>query len=175
MPRASRCAECAVARREIAAADGAVGDDGTRRQRLQEYAPVGLGLEARIADDDDAEIVEVADQAADALLQGQHGLRQLILEEWVAAAPANALEARLEQRIIGRGKRQLVDGDDGERIALHVDALPKAAGGQQHGIAEFAKSVQQRFARRLALHQHRKRRLRESAPCNARTPSAKPR
>ena len=48
----------------------------------------------RVAEHDDAEIVDIADQASDALLQSEHGLRQLVLEKGIAAAPADALEAR---------------------------------------------------------------------------------
>src|SRR5882757_8674349 len=89
-----------------------VGDDGAWRQRLQEYLSIPLGGESWIAEHDDSEIVEIANQAADPLFQGQHGLRQLILGKGISSAPADALETRLEQWIVGRGERQLVDGHD---------------------------------------------------------------
>jgi hypothetical protein len=65
----------------------------------------------------------------------------LVFEKRVAAAAANSLQARFQQRVVGRGKGQLVDGDDGQRLALDIHAFPKAPRGQEHGIAEFAKPV----------------------------------
>ncbi len=115
---------------------------GTGRHRFQKYAPVGFGFDARIAQHNDAEVVEIANQSADALLQCQHGLRQLIFEKRIAAAAANSLQTSLEQRVIGGREGQLVDGHNGKRIALHIDALPKAARGQQHRVAEFAETAQ---------------------------------
>ena len=76
----------------------------TRRHRVQKHAPIRLGFDARIAENDHAEIVEIADQAPDALLQCQHRLRQLIFKERIAAAPANSLEPGFEQRIVGCGE-----------------------------------------------------------------------
>src|ERR1017187_1996440 len=137
---------------------GAIRNHRTRRQSLHEHPAVGFGPEPRIAEYDHPEIIEITNQAPYPLFQGQHRLRQLILEKWIAAAAPNSLEARFEQRIIRRGKRQLIDGDDRQGLTLDVHAFPKAAGGEQHRIAVFAKSIQQRFARRLPLHQHRKRR-----------------
>ena len=129
---------------------------------MQEYLAVPLGFEPRITEHDHAEIVEIANQTAHPLFQCQHGLRQLVLDKWIAAAAANALQTRLEQRILRGGKGQLVDGDDRQRVAFHIDTFPKACRGEQHRIAQFPELMQQRFARRLALHQHRKRRLRKS-------------
>jgi len=83
---------------------------------------------------------EIADQAAYSLFQGQHGLRQLILGKRISSTPANALEPSLEQRIVGRGEGQLVDGHDRKRLALHVDAFPKTSRREQHGIAELTKT-----------------------------------
>ncbi len=144
------------------AASGDIAEHRTRRHRLQKHPSIGLGLDARIAEHDHAEIVEIADQPPDALLQCQHRLRQLIFEERIAAAPTNSLESGFQQRIVGCGERQLIDRDDGERVALDVHAFPKTARGQQHRIAKFSKAVEQGFARRLALHQHRKRRIGEA-------------
>ena len=66
------------------------------------------------------------------------------------------LDARLGQRIVGRGERQLLDDHQPQRVALDVHALPEAGGAEQHGVARFAETAQQLFARRLALHQQRK-------------------
>src|SRR5712691_5053111 len=121
------CASPAKPLREELHAGRRVGDDGTWRQRLQEYLSIPLGGEPWIAEHDDSEIVEIADQAAYALFQGQHGLRQLILGKGISSAPADALEPRLEQRIVGRGERQLIDGHDRKRLTFHVDAFPKAS------------------------------------------------
>src|SRR5487761_2007161 len=140
-----------------------IGEHRTRRQGGEKRAPVGFRADARIADHDDAEILEVADQPARTLFQRQYRLRQLVFHEPVAAAAPDALEAGREQRIIGRRERQLVDRDDRQRLALDVDAFPKAPRREQHGVAEFPEPREQGFARRLTLDQHRERRIRKSA------------
>src|SRR5579863_4870612 len=142
---------------------GALGDDRARRQRLQKHLSVRLGPEPRIAEDDHAEIIAISNQAADTLFQRQHRLRQLVLKKRISAAPANAFQPCFEQRIVGRGERQLVDGDDGERLAFHIHPFPETARRQQHGGTELAEPLEQRFARRLTLHQYRKWRVREAS------------
>src|SRR5258707_868605 len=86
-------------------------------------------------------------------------LRQLIFEEWVAAPAPDAFEPRLQQRIVRRGKRQLVDGHDRECVAFDVNAFPKTPRGQQHRISQFAKAAEQGLPWSFALHEYRKRRL----------------
>src|ERR1700677_431273 len=96
----TRMLACGGARRALAPqamrqkrrARSAVLDARARRQCPQEHAPVGLRGQTWIAQHDHAEIVEIADQASDALLQGEHGLRQLVLQKGVSAEPADALE-----------------------------------------------------------------------------------
>src|SRR5207237_729551 len=58
-------------------------DDAARGQALDEEAPVALLRDARIEDGDDAPVGRAADEPAEALLEGQRGLRHLILEECV--------------------------------------------------------------------------------------------
>ena len=83
-----------------------------RRQARDERAAIALGHESRIAQHDDAEVGLVADQATDALLQRDHGLRHLLVEERIAALRLDRGESRLQQRIVRHRKRQLVDHDD---------------------------------------------------------------
>ena len=134
------------------------------RQAGAKHPSVGFVDEPRIADHDHAAIRLAADQAADALLERQRRLGQLVLAEGVAAGRFQVLDARARQRVVRRGERQLFDDHQAQRIALDVHALPEARGAEQHGIARLAKTAQQLLARRLALHQQREiRRARSSA------------
>ena len=49
------------------------------------------------------------------------------------ACGPGSLAAGLEERLVGAGERDAVDGDQAERAAGHVDALPEAHGGEQAG------------------------------------------
>ncbi len=124
-----------------AAAGRPVGQHRTRRQRRQEDLPIRLGPQPRIAEHDDAEIVENLESTAPPLFQREHGLRQLILRERIAAAAANAFEPRAQQRIVRRGEGQLVDGRRMDSASPFTStALPEAPRRQQHRIAEFAET-----------------------------------
>src|SRR5580658_3582276 len=68
-----RCALAAQALRQKCRAGGAVLEKRTRRQRLEKDLPISLRRQARIAEHDHAEIVEIADQASDTLFQSEHG------------------------------------------------------------------------------------------------------
>src|SRR5580698_9466866 len=59
-------------------AGSAVGDHRACRQCLEEHAPIAFCPQAWVADDDDAEVVEIPNQASHSLFQGEHRLRQLI-------------------------------------------------------------------------------------------------
>ena len=69
------------------------------------------------------------------------------------------LEPRGEQRIVRRRERQLVDDDDRQRVAGHVDALPEARAAEQHRVAGLAESHQQLGLRAVALDQQRPRQV----------------
>ena len=59
---------------------------------------------------------------------------------------------------IGRHReRELVDDDEAERVAGHVDALPEAHRRDQHGVTVGAKAADQHQLGRVALHQRRAR------------------
>ena len=133
-------------------------DDGHRRQAREERRAVGARPQARIAEHDEAAVVEVADEPADTLLQREHGLRQLQLVERIAAGSADRFGTRLHERIARHGERQLVDHDEPQRAAAHVDALPEAARAEQDRVAVRAKLIQQLAARASALDEHAARR-----------------
>ena len=148
-------------------------DDGHLRQAPQERGAVGARPQPRIAEHDEAAIVEIANEPPDALFEREHGLRQLELVERVASGSADRLGARLHERIARHGERQLVDHDEPQRAAAHVDALPEAAGAEQDRVAVGAKLIQQLAARASALHEHALRialrpSSQRSARCSAR-------
>ena len=72
--------------------------------------------------------VERADQPAGGLGQERGGPRQVDSAEGVGAGP---LAAGLQQRLVGAGEREAVDGDEAEGGPGHVDALEQPGGGEQ--------------------------------------------
>src|SRR3546814_6054288 len=56
---------------------------------------------------------------------------------------ADRVEPGLEHRVVGRGKRQLVDHHHAQRVAGHVHALAEAGRAQQHAVARLAEALQQ--------------------------------
>src|ERR1051325_375710 len=114
-----------------------------RRQALQDAPAVGSVHEPRVAQHQHAAVGLVADQATRALLELQHRLRQLQLVERVAARAAHALDARGEDRVVGRRERQLVDHHERERLAAHVDAFPERLASEQERVAEGAEARQE--------------------------------
>src|SRR5690606_35947623 len=108
--------------------------------------------------DDETAIVEIADQASDALLQRQDGLGELRVGERIAAGAADRIDASLDEGVARHRERQLVDDDETQRRPLDVDALPEARGPEQHGIAGLAKPLEQLAARAAPLHVDRPRR-----------------
>src|SRR5690606_14863235 len=108
---------------------------GEWRQGVEEGFAIRLLGQARIAQDQDAAIALGADQAADALLERDHRLRQLFVAERVAAGAADRLQPRLEHRVVGRGERQLVDHHHAQRLTGHVHALAEAGRPQQYAVA----------------------------------------
>ena len=80
-------------------------------------------------------------------------MRQLVIHEGLAAVLPGLGDARGDDRVVGRLERQLVDDDDRERIARHVDALPETLAPQQHGVAGFLETREELVLRCVALHQ----------------------
>ena len=68
---------------------------------------------------------EGADEAAEALLEGDDGLRDLEVVEGVAAGRGDGVGAGFHDGVGGDGEGELVDDDAAELFALHVDSLPE--------------------------------------------------
>src|SRR5262245_18005992 len=96
------------------------------RQRLQKPPSIRLGQDTRIENDHHARVVLRADEAAEALLQLDDGLRDLVVVERVAAGFVNGFDAGFDDRAIGRKERQLTDDDVTQGLALDVDAVLEA-------------------------------------------------
>ena len=116
--------------------------------------PYGARAQPRIEDRDDAAVGVAADQPAEALPQLQHRGRQRVVAEPVAAETLDRLAARLVQRVARRRERQLVDHEQRQRLARHVDALPERRRREQHRADLVAEPLEQALARRLTLHEH---------------------
>ena len=93
---------------------------------------IGFGNQAIIADNQHTGISRVADQSASALLKGNNRLRDLDTTKRVAAFFTAFLQPGLQQRIIRRGKRQLVDHNAHQIITAYVYAFPERTGTKQY-------------------------------------------
>src|SRR6202453_357338 len=98
--------------------------EGIRRQAVEEHLAVPLLRNTIIQQDEDATVGLAADQPAEALLEREGGLWDLIVVKRIAALFADALNARFYHRVAGDGKGQLIDDHAAQLIALHVHALP---------------------------------------------------
>ena len=89
---------------------GSLDDPRAFGQRLQEGAAIRLGEDARVEDHDDAAVGFGADQPAEALLELDHSLGDLVVDERVAAAAADVLEPGLQQRVArdANGRRVMI-------------------------------------------------------------------
>ena len=107
----------------------------------------------------------LSDTAASATKHSLNGLSPLGLEP---------LDAGLDQRVVGRRKRQLVDQHALQRVAGHVDALPERLRAHQHRSAAGARSRCSKRALGLACPAPapRSRLRRASAPRAALRPPA---
>ena len=103
--------------------------------------------DAGVEQDQDAAIFERADEAAEALLEGEDGGGDLVVEEGLAAGFFDGAHAGLDDGVAGDGEGQAVDDDATERFALHVDALPEAGGAEEDGVGRGAELLEQGFAR----------------------------
>ena len=103
-------------------------------QRAQESATVGLGHDAGVEDDDDTPVGPGPDQPAEALLELDHGLGNLVFHERVSASLADVFQAGLEQGMAGNAERQADDDHVGKGLAGDVDTLPEAVGAEDHAV-----------------------------------------
>ena len=163
LPYQPLAAETAARRRAIACAASAA---GCRETRGRSPCVSSRGSQSTTTPKSSL----VADQPADALLERDRRLRHLLVEERIAALRADRVEPRLEQRIVGRRERQLVDDDDAERVALDVDAFPETARAEQHRVARLAEACA--AAGRAAPRPARARAPADRCPVVARSSSA---
>ena len=123
------------------------------RQAVEEHLPVALLGNSIIQQNQHAAIGLAADQPPESLFQRQRRLGNLIIVKRIAALFSNALDPGFHHRVAGNRERQLVDDNAAQLVALHVHALPKRRGREQHAVRRGAKFIQQRAARAGALHQ----------------------
>src|SRR5204863_9974286 len=69
----------------------------------------------------------------------------------IAALALEPLDARLDQGVVRRRKRQLVDDDALEGLARNVDALPEALRADENGTARIEEALHQLALGPLAL------------------------
>ena len=76
-----------------------------------------------------------ADEPPEALLERHRRLRHAVGEEGVLPLLLQRAAAGGDHRVGGQREGELVDDHQAERLAGHVDALPEAHGGDEHGVA----------------------------------------
>ena len=136
-----------------------VGDgfgDAVGREGLEEYLAVALGGDAWIEEDEDAAVLERADEAAEALLESEDRLGDLVVEEGTAAGFLDGAHAGLDDGVGGNGERQAIDDDATEGFALHVDSLPEAGGAEEDGVGGGTEFLEESFSRSGAVEEKRK-------------------
>ena len=92
---------------------------------IEEDAAVLFFQDAVVEQDEEAAVVEGANEASKALFEGDDGGGDLILEEGVAAFGVDGFDASGDDGIAGDGEGQTIDDDATELLALHVDTLPE--------------------------------------------------
>src|SRR5579859_7399306 len=88
---------------------GRIAQDAAPGQRVDEDAAVPLAGHARVEHRDDAAVGRAADEAAEALLEGERGLWDLVAKERILALGPHPVDAGRHQRLAGRREGQLVD------------------------------------------------------------------
>ena len=119
-----------------------------RWQRLHDVPAVAGRVEPRVEHGDDAPVVGRADQAAGGLGEQRGGARDVDLGERLGSG---LLASGFEQRVVWPREGQLVDHDERQRRAGHVDALEQPGGGEQAGRFGAGEGGDQRGLGQLAL------------------------
>ena len=122
-------------------------------ERLDKNSTILHALDAVIEDGEHAAVGARADQAAEALFQGEDSFRNLVFGKGVASFFGKGAHSRCDDGVGGDGERQAVDDDAGELVAGNVHALPEAGGGEKDGAGGVAESLEQCGTRRGALQQ----------------------
>ena len=105
---------------------------------MEEYLAVTLAGNAGVEENKDAAVLKGADEAAEALLEGEDGFRDLVVEEGFATGFFDGLHAGLDDGVGGDSEGQAVNDDATESFALHVNALPEAGGAEENGVGSGA-------------------------------------
>ncbi len=113
---------------------------------FEKDAAVALALDAWVEEHQDAAVVEAADEAAEALLEGDDGIGDLVVEEGLAAEGFDGLHASFDDGVGGDGEGEAVDDDAGELFALHVDSLPEGRGAEEDGVWSVAELLEEDVA-----------------------------
>jgi len=88
-----------------------VGGAGVGGKALDEDLAVLLFENAIVEQNEEAAVIERADQASEALLEGDDGSGDRVIEEGVAAAFVDGAAAGLDDGVAGDGEGDFVDDD----------------------------------------------------------------
>ncbi len=129
-------------------ADHRGGGEGT-----EEDAAVALLDHPAVEDEDDAAVVAVADEAAEALLETQDRLGDGVGAERVAAGSFDGLGAGFENRFRRHLEGETGDDDLFQRSPRHIDPFPEGVGGEEDAGRVGGKVFEQTVAALVPLAQ----------------------
>jgi hypothetical protein len=125
----------------------------SKKRSTSVMSSVAGGADAGVEEHEDAAIGERADEAAEALLEGDDGLRDLQVVEGIPTSRGDGVGAGFHDGVGGDGEGELVDDDAAELFALHVDALPETRCPEEDGVGGVAELLQEDVAGGGALHE----------------------
>src|SRR6516162_8636007 len=119
------------------------GGEPVVRQAVEEHLAVTLAGDAVVEQGQHAAVGLAANQAPEALLQGDRSLRNLIVVKGIPFRFANALNPRVGDRIVGYCEWQLVYDNAAQLLARHVHVLSEGRGGEQDAVGRGAELIEQ--------------------------------
>src|SRR5262249_43682251 len=102
-----------------------VGRETVVGQAVEEYLAVPLLRNSIVQQNEDAAVGPAADQPAEALLQCDGRLRDLVIVERIAARFLHVADARFDYGIAGGREREAIDYHAAQLIAGDVHSLPE--------------------------------------------------
>ena len=89
------------------------------------------------------------------MFEGDDGVRDLVVEEGLAAEGFDGLHAGFDDGVGGDGEGEAVDDDGGELLALDVYTLPEGRGAEEDGVGGGFELLQEYVPGKRAVEKER--------------------